>query len=56
MIKAIYPGTFDPLTRGHEELVRRAITAGCGSGMYCPGNPVTRGQMAVFLTKMFGLP
>ncbi|HEX2199698.1 MAG TPA: adenylyltransferase/cytidyltransferase family protein, partial [Burkholderiales bacterium] len=24
MIKAIYPGTFDPLTRGHEELVRRA--------------------------------
>ena len=24
MIKAIYPGTFDPLTRGHEDLVRRA--------------------------------
>jgi len=26
MIKAVYPGTFDPLTRGHEELVRRAAT------------------------------
>jgi pantetheine-phosphate adenylyltransferase len=24
MTKAIYPGTFDPLTRGHEDLVRRA--------------------------------
>jgi pantetheine-phosphate adenylyltransferase len=24
MIKAAYPGTFDPLTRGHEDLVRRA--------------------------------
>ena len=24
MIKAVYPGTFDPLTRGHEYLVRRA--------------------------------
>jgi pantetheine-phosphate adenylyltransferase len=24
MIGAVYPGTFDPLTRGHEELVRRA--------------------------------
>jgi pantetheine-phosphate adenylyltransferase len=24
MITAIYPGTFDPLTRGHEDLVRRA--------------------------------
>src|SRR3546814_10250121 len=24
MIIAIYPGTFDPLTRGHEDLVRRA--------------------------------
>ena len=24
MDKAIYPGTFDPMTRGHEDLVRRA--------------------------------
>ena len=24
MIKAVYPGTFDPLTRGHEDLGRRA--------------------------------
>ena len=23
---AIYPGTFDPITRGHEDLVRRAAT------------------------------
>jgi len=22
--KAVYPGTFDPLTRGHEDLARRA--------------------------------
>ena len=24
MVTAVYPGTFDPLTRGHEDLVRRA--------------------------------
>ena len=24
MVKAVYPGTFDPITRGHEDLVRRA--------------------------------
>jgi pantetheine-phosphate adenylyltransferase len=24
MIKVVYPGTFDPVTRGHEDLVRRA--------------------------------
>jgi pantetheine-phosphate adenylyltransferase len=24
MISVVYPGTFDPLTRGHEDLVRRA--------------------------------
>src|SRR6202051_4290117 len=24
MVLAVYPGTFDPLTRGHEDLVRRA--------------------------------
>jgi pantetheine-phosphate adenylyltransferase len=26
MTKAVYPGTFDPLTRGHEDLVRRAAS------------------------------
>jgi len=26
LIRAVYPGTFDPLTRGHEDLVRRAGT------------------------------
>ena len=24
MVKCVYPGTFDPFTRGHEDLVRRA--------------------------------
>ena len=27
------------------------ITTGCGGGKYCPGSPVTRAQMAVFLLK-----
>ncbi len=39
-----------------ERLSAEGITAGCGGGNYCPGNPVTRAQMAVFLTKTFGLP
>ena len=26
MKRAVYPGTFDPITRGHEDLVRRAST------------------------------
>jgi S-layer homology domain len=38
-----------------QELVARGITSGCGGGLYCPSNVVTRGQMAVFLTKTFGL-
>jgi hypothetical protein len=37
------------------ELVARAITGGCGNGNYCPTNPATRGQMAVFVVKTFGL-
>ena len=39
-----------------ERLATEGITAGCGSGNYCPENPVTRAQMAVFLVKTFGLP
>ncbi len=38
-----------------EELFHERITAGCGGGNYCPADPNTRGQMAVFLVKTFGL-
>jgi len=31
------------------------ITGGCGGGNFCPDDPVTRGQMAVFLAKAMGL-
>jgi hypothetical protein len=34
-----------------EELVREGITVGCGADNYCPDNPVTRAQMAVFLLR-----
>ena len=37
-----------------EMLADEGITGGCGGNNYCPNNPVTRGQMAVFLTKTFG--
>ncbi len=37
-----------------EQLFHESITGGCGGGNYCPGNPNTRGQMAVFLVKTFG--
>jgi len=35
-----------------EELSRRGITGGCGGGKFCPGDPVTRQQMAVFLVRI----
>jgi hypothetical protein len=38
-----------------EQLAAEAITGGCGGGNYCPLNPNTRGQMAVFLVKTFKL-
>jgi hypothetical protein len=34
--------------------VARGITGGCAAGQYCPGQPVTRAQMAVFLGATFG--
>lgn len=38
-----------------EALVASGITAGCGGGNYCPAATLTRGQMAVFLSKALGL-
>jgi len=36
-----------------KRLVELGITAGIGGGLYGPGNPVTRAQMAVFLSRAF---
>ena len=40
-----------------EALKFSGITGGCQAAppLYCPDNPVTRGQMAVFLAKALGL-
>ncbi len=40
-----------------EQLAAEQVTGGCSASpsLYCPVSPVTRGQMAVFLTKTFGL-
>jgi hypothetical protein len=47
----------DSFARWIEDLYTRGITAGCAASplQYCPGGPSTRGQMAVFLTRTFGL-
>ena len=53
--------TFNDVPTGHpffrfiEALADSGITAGCGSGNYCPDQPLTRGQMAVFLSIALGL-
>ncbi|MBL8063022.1 MAG: S-layer homology domain-containing protein [Anaerolineales bacterium] len=39
-----------------KQLVAESLTGGCGGGNYCPGDPVTRDQMAVFIQRIFGLP
>jgi surface protein len=39
-----------------EQLIAEGITGGCGGGNFCPSQPVTRAQMAVFLVTAFNLP
>jgi S-layer homology domain len=45
----------NPFSAWIYELAFRQISGGCGNGRYCPTDPATRGQMAVFLTKTFKL-
>lgn len=53
--------TFGDVPVGHQQhrfveaLAAAGITGGCGGGNYCPDAPVTRGQMAVFLSAALGL-
>ena len=46
----------NPFAKWIEELAHRNITGGCGFNIYCPGNSNTRGEMAAFITRTFGLP
>jgi hypothetical protein len=55
---ATYPvdvPTTHPYFRFVEALAAAGITGGCAAGSYCPDQPVTRGQMAVFLAAALGL-
>jgi hypothetical protein len=47
--------TSHPFYQFIEALAASGITGGCGEGNYCPDQPLTRGQMAVFLAKALGL-
>lgn len=47
--------TSDPAFQYIEALFASGITAGCSGGNYCPDAPLTRRQMAVFLSKALGL-
>ena len=54
-----YPGeayfTDVPTTHPYFKWIQRmkldGVTGGCGTALYCPDNPVTRGQMAIFLMR-----
>jgi hypothetical protein len=38
-----------------EALAASGVTAGCGEGLYCPDEPITRGEIAVFLASALSL-
>jgi hypothetical protein len=39
-----------------EKLFANGITIGCGNGRYCPLQPITRGQIALFIYRLLGGP
>ena len=47
--------TSHPYFKFVEALAAAGITGGCGGGKFCPDTPLTRGQMAVFLSVALGL-
>jgi hypothetical protein len=44
----------DPFYTDIGKLAARGVTLGCGSGNYCPNDPVTRDQMAAFILRAKG--
>lgn len=64
-VRDVAPGpgtaTFSDVSPGHpffryvEALAGSGVTGGCGSNNYCPEAPLTRAQMATFLSRALGL-
>jgi hypothetical protein len=57
-LSATFPNdtpTTHPYFRFIEALAAAGITGGCAPGSYCPNSPITRGEMAVFLSVALGL-
>ena len=60
----VWPAFCDDENSGHEQTIeniaRWGITLGCGNDNFCPGDPITRSQMAAFLhravTRQSGRP
>ena len=61
LLLATQVGIFDDVPTDYwaaawiEQLFDEGITAGCGDDNYCPEDPVTRDQMAVFIVRTFEL-
>jgi hypothetical protein len=61
-VPAACAGTFADVTAANpfcgfiELLAAGGITGGCGAGNFCPNDPITRGQMAVFIETALGNP
>ena len=53
LAQATFPDvpTSNPFFHYVQTIFELGITGGCAGGNYCPSNPVTRAQMAVFLLK-----
>lgn len=49
---AVYGSGPDSFCGAVEWMRNRRITSGCLSGLYCPGNNVTRVQMALFMQRL----
>jgi hypothetical protein len=47
--------TSSPWFQYVEALVDTNVTGGCAPGLYCPNDPITRGQMSVFLARALGM-
>jgi len=47
--------TNHPYFKFIEALASSGITKGCGSGMFCPGQTITRQEVATWMAKALGL-
>lgn len=54
-VEGVFSDVGEVHAHGIEQVVRQGIDSGCGDGLFCPADPMSRAEMAAWLYRAVAL-